>query len=132
MSIITDLRNWVYIKSTIKREIKNTKSDWYKFNLRSNWYGRTYTVVSLREEDMGEEEIVQNWKAMEKMRAINDYLATLNFTEIVYPSIEKIPNTMSYLIVYSPLLKNVSITKLIYSFSILIGAAIGAYFLLKK
>ena len=111
--IYRELKNWFYIKKIIKREINDPNTQWHKYNLRSNWYGRIYTVLSLREEDTGEELVVQNWKAMEKMRPINEYLSSLNFQEIVYPSIEKIPDSMSYLTVYSPIFRHTSFTSIL-------------------
>ena len=68
-----EIANYLYLRKTLSKEIKNATADssWNKFKLRMNWYGRVYTVVSLREQDMGEEELVQNWKAMEMMRPIN-------------------------------------------------------------
>jgi hypothetical protein len=117
---IRELKNWFYIKSTIRREKKNPNSEWHKLKLRNNWFGRIYTIVSLREEDTGEEIMVQNYRAMEKMRPINDYLASLDFTEIVFPSIEKIPESRSYLIVYSPMFKKLTIGKIILVLSVII------------
>ena len=59
--IIRELSNYFYLKRVIKRESssKDPNSLWKKYNLRKNWYGRIYTVISLREQDMGEEEIVR-------------------------------------------------------------------------
>ena len=102
--IIRELQNYFYIRRIAKREELTPGSPWNNFKLRRNWYGRIYTVISLRDEDMGEEEVVRNWKAMEKMRPVNEYLKSLDFQEIVFPSIEYIPNSKSYLVVYSPVL----------------------------
>jgi hypothetical protein len=128
---IQELKNWFYIKSTIKKEKKNPDSEWHKLKLRNNWFGRIYTVVSLREEDTGEETMVQNYRAMEKMRPINDYLASLDFTEIVFPSIEKISESRSYLIIYSPIFKNLTIGKIILASGLLlISIVLVMYFAL--
>lgn len=110
MSIIVEIKNYLYLLKTVKKEMRNPLSDWGKHNLRVNWYGRIYTVRSLREEDMGEEEIVRNWKAMEMMRPINDYLTGIGLQEIIFPSIERIPDTRSYLMVYSPIFKELTIS----------------------
>ena len=53
MSIIIEIKNYLYILKTVKKEMRNPLSDWSKLNLRVNWYGRIYTVRSLRSEDMG-------------------------------------------------------------------------------
>jgi hypothetical protein len=101
--IYREIANYFYLQKTINNAADDPASLWNQYKLRKNWYGRIYTVVSLREEDMGEEEIVRNWKAMEIMRPINDYLRSMDLQELVFPSIEKIPDSRSYLIVYSPL-----------------------------
>lgn len=101
--VFREISNYFFIHRTLRNEIYKLSSPWYEFRLRRNWYGRIYTVISLREEDMGEEEIVRNWKAMEMMRPINDYLSSLGLQELIFPSIEAIPGTRSYLVVYSPI-----------------------------
>ena len=114
MSILVEIRNYFYLRKTVNKEIRNPLSQWNKLNLRINWYGRIYTVRSLREEDMGEEEIVRNWKAMEMMRSVNDYLSEIGLQEIIFPSIEQIPDTRSYLIVYSPLFKEFTLSWILW------------------
>lgn len=106
--ILREVQNYLYLQKTLRKEANNPLSEWQKLNLRKNWYGRVYTVISLREEDMGEEEMIRNWKAMEGMKPINAYLTGLDLQEIVFPSIEQIPDTQSYLVVYSPLFRELT------------------------
>lgn len=102
--VARELKNYFYLRKVLARESSGKGSSrWNSLALRKNWYGRVYTVVSLREEDMGEEEMVRNWRAMEMMRPINEYITSLDLQEIVFPSIEAIPDSRSYLVVYSPL-----------------------------
>lgn len=112
---IRELKNYFFLKKVIRAEKKKKDSKWNTFKnlygyqeIRTNWYGRIYTTVSLREEDMGEEELVRNWKAMEMMRPINEYLSSLGLQELIFPSIEAIPESRSYLIVYSPIFEKIS------------------------
>ena len=130
MLIVKEIRNYFFLQRTIiKAESEVGDTSWKSFNLRRNWYGRIYTVVSLREEDMGEEEVVRNWKAMEKMRPINDYLTSLGVQEIIFPSIEQIPSSRSYLIVYSPIFKETTITWFVWKFIVLtLGLSVFALF----
>jgi len=88
-------------------------------------------VVSLREEETGEEELVKSWFAMERMRPINDYLMSLGLTEIVFPSIEKIPDSRSYLVVYSPLFRETTMMWFVWR-TVLVAALVTALFLAKK
>jgi hypothetical protein len=103
--ILREIRNYFFLRSVLSKEIKDPNSRWQTYNLRKNWFGRIYTVISLREEEDGEEDVVKNWMAMERMRPINDYLTEIGLQEIIFPSIEKIPDSRSYLIVYSPIFK---------------------------
>ena len=125
-----EIGNYFYLRKILKREASSEQ--WIRFNLRSNWFGRIYTVLSLRDQDMGEEEMVRNWKAMEMMRPINDYLTSLDLQEIIFPSIEPIPDSRSYLVVYTPLFKETTITWLVSRFILLAGALSGIIYLLKR
>lgn len=111
-----EISNYFYLRKVLKRESRSNdpETEWNKLNLRKNWFGRIYTVISLREEDMGEEEVVRNWKAMERMRPINDYLSKLDLQEIVFPSIEQIPDSRSYLVVYSPLFRELTLSWILW------------------
>jgi hypothetical protein len=132
-SIFRELVNYFFLKKVINREARNSDptSQWNIFKLRTNWYGRIYTVISLREEEMGEEEMVRNWIAIERMKPINDYLMGLGIHELIFPSIEKIPDTRSYLVVYSPLFKEATLSWFIWRFLFLILFVTGIVLLIK-
>lgn len=119
--------NYLYIRKVIKRESASAdqNSTWNKLKLRSTPFGLIYTVVSLREQDMGEEDIVQKWKAMEMMRPINEYLTSLDLQELVFPSIELIENTRSYLVVYSPMFNELTIKWIITRFLMILMSITG-------
>jgi hypothetical protein len=125
--IFREIQNYFYLRSVLGRESRDPLSDWQKFKLRKNWYGRVYTVVSLREEDMGEEETLRNWKAMEIMKPINEYLTNLDLQELIFPSIEQIPDSRSYLIVYSPLFRELSFSWIFWRLMILITTSVVIY-----
>lgn len=131
MLIVKEIRNYLFLRRVVNKAASSTDpaSLWTQFKLRKNLYGRIYTVVSLREEDMGEEEVVRNWKAMEMMRPINEYLTSLGLTEIIFPSIEKIPDSRSYLIVYSPIFRETTLSWFIWRLFILAFAISVSYIL---
>ena len=131
IAIFKEIKNYFFLRKVIGRESRKPDSLWNTYNLRRNWFGRIYTVISLREEQEGEEEVVKNWMAMERMRPINDYLTDLGLHEIIFPSIEKIPQTRSYLVVYSPLFKETTLAWFIWRILIISGI-IGALFLFKQ
>lgn len=120
-TIFKEVSNFLFIQRTIE---KNSETDeWQSFNLRHDIANRIYTVISLREEDMGEMEEMKKLKVLDKMRPINEYMTTLGLQEIVMPSIEEIPDTRSYLVVYVPIFNQLSLSwvliNLIFPVSIL-------------
>jgi hypothetical protein len=119
--IYRELQNYVFLQKVLRKETSDPTSEWQTFKLRKNWYGRIYTVISLREEDMGEEDPVRNWKAMEMMRPVNTYLTKLDLQEIIFPSIEQIPDSRSYLVVYSPMFKDLTLGWVLWRLFIITG-----------
>jgi len=109
-AILREISNYLYLRKVVAKEARNRAEDsrWRMFKLKKNWACIIYTTVSLREEEMGEEELVRNWMAMERMRPINEYLSELGLQEIVFPSIEYIPNSRSYAVVYVPFFKELT------------------------
>jgi hypothetical protein len=113
--VITDIRNYFFIKRTIK---KNKGSiEWEKFKLRVDWVGRIYTVINLPPEviyspDSPEE--IRPAYILEESRPLNEYLTKLNLQEVIIPKISPIPDSVSYLIVYSPYFQRFSIRWIIY------------------
>lgn len=129
--IFHELKNYFFLLRVLNRESRKTGTDslWVRYNLRKNRFGRVYTVISLREEEMGEEEMVRNWMAMERMRPINEYLTELGLHEIIFPSIEPIPDSRSYLVVYSPLLEETTVSWFFWRILFLTGLSFLAIFL---
>lgn len=74
---------------------------------------------------MGEEDSVQRFKAVQMMLPVNEYIRSLGVEEIVYPSIEQVPGTRSFLMVYSPLFKELTWTWLISRLLLLVAAVYG-------
>ena len=107
-----ELRNWFYIRKLIKKN--KDSEEWKKFGLRAGYVGQIYCVVSLRKEDMGEEEMVQRMKIIQRLEPINNYLNSLDLSEIVYPEIVEIPESRSWLVVYWPIWQYFSFWRLIF------------------
>jgi len=120
---------YFYIRRTIKKEKK--KGDiWNTLRLRADWVGRIYTVINLRKEDVGEEDLVKRAKIADKIKPINDYLVSLDMTEIVFPAIQQLSD-QSFLIVYSPIFRKFTWIRTIW-YLIVLGAIItGAIYGIK-
>jgi hypothetical protein len=113
--VITDINNYFFIRKTIKKN--RGTIEWEKFKLRVDWIGRIYTVVNLPPEviyspDSPEE--IRPAYILEESRPLNEYLTSLNLQEIIIPKISPIPNSFSYLMVYTPFFQRLSIRWIIY------------------
>jgi hypothetical protein len=98
--VYRELKNYFFILSSID---KNSGSEeWNNYRLRSDLIGRIYTVISLREEDMGEIEEMRKFRVLERMKPINNYLTTLGLQEVLIPNIQEIDDSRSYLVTYNP------------------------------
>jgi hypothetical protein len=102
MKIIKDITNWFFLKKVIKENEKTL--DWQKYNLRVDWINRIYTVIEINENEVKEDTDLKYLEitelVLEKTKPINNYLTMLNLAEIVGPTVEKIENTNSWLLVY--------------------------------
>ena len=107
-----EVSNWFYVRRII-REAKKTER-WKEFDLRLGYVGQVYTVVSLRKEDMGEEEMVQKMKVVEKIEPVGKYLDSLGLSEVIYPEIVSIPESRSWLVIFWPLNNYFSLWRLIF------------------
>ena len=97
--------------------------EWERYKLRVDWLGRIYTVVNLPPEviyspDSPEE--IRPAYVLEESRPLNEYLTGLNLQEVIAPSITPIPNSVSYLIVYSPYFQKLSLKWIIYRLILLL------------
>jgi len=109
--VFRDFSNYRFIWKAIRKN-RNTP-EWVSNNLRHDWVGRIYTVVSLKEEDMDDTEEMKRLKVLDRLKFTNAYLTTLNLQEIIFPAMEPIEGTLSYLVVYSPILRNFSVAWLL-------------------
>jgi hypothetical protein len=126
-SVFSEIKNFFYILTTVDKN-KNTAT-WKDLNLRSDWIGRIYTVISLREEDMGEMEEVKRFKVLERLRPVNEYLTGLGLAEVIVPNLVPIENSRSYLALYTPYFSQLSYLWL--SFNVFLPVALIYQFLIK-
>jgi hypothetical protein len=107
--IITDIRNYRFLKKTINENLKSV--EWEKFKLRTDWIGRIYTVVNLPPEVIYSPDTPEQIRpayVLEETRQLNEYLTKLNLQEIIIPELTPIPNSISYLVVYKPYFQRLS------------------------
>lgn len=98
---IKDLRNYRYIIKTVKK--LETTEEWKTFKLRHDWFYRIYTVINIEPEAYEiKDERVEQTLFLDQFRKISELLMMNNLGEIMVPGYEKIPDSISYLLVYDP------------------------------
>lgn len=129
--ILREIANYFFLQKTINRESLGAPL-WKKFKLRASIWGRIYTIINLRDEDMGDDSEVRRFKALLLMKPINEYMQALDLHELIMPSIEEIPDTRSYLIVYTPLFRELTVAWLVSRILLISGSITAAIILLLK
>lgn len=100
--VIIDIKNYLQLLYIIRKH-KNSE-EWKSLNLRSDWIGRIYTVISLRKEDFGDTEVVRRLKINKQLAMpIFVYLTEkLNLVELLNTRLEYIKGSYSYLLYFVP------------------------------
>lgn len=124
--VFREIANYFFILRTIDKHSKT--SEWLDYSLRTDMIGRIYTVISLREEDMGDMDEVKRFRVLERLRPLNEYLTRLGLQEILVPNINEVPNSRSYLVTYTPLFNQFSWSWL--TFNVILPIAIILQFAL--
>ena len=103
---------------------------WKKYNLRHDWIYRTYTVINATKYEIGDEPVVLQAKIVEKTKPINAFVDSLNIGDLVAVSIEKIPESDSFLLVYYPIFNYLTVWRIfVFSLLLITGIGIGLAFL---
>jgi len=116
MGIFKDISNYIFIRRKLMRAIKS--NEWKNLGLECDWVGRVWTIINLRKEDIGEENIVKRARVIEKIKPINAFLYELEIGEIIIPAVEQ-KTERSYLIVYFPKFEYLTVWKAIKILGIL-------------
>jgi hypothetical protein len=101
-----DIKAFMLLRKEVKRQKKTV--EWQKFGLRHDWLYRIYTVVNPTDQDKGDDEQMIQMKAFDKCTPMTKYIMSFGTTptnsiglsEVLTLSMEKIPETDSYLVVY--------------------------------
>ena len=108
-NFLQDVKNYAQLRLAIRKH--RGTADWERFNLRVDWVGRIYTVFNPNPADAGDDKQMLEIKLGERMIPCHKFIDTMGLSEVVAVSGEKIPDTDSYLIVYYPIFKYLSIWK---------------------
>ncbi len=116
---VYEIQNWVFVKRTIAKHIKT--ADWEKFNLRADWVGRIYTVINpITPGDDGDTIEVLRIKFTERLKPMNIYLDSLGLSDSITMAYEQVPDSKSYVFVYTPIFNIITTWRIIWISSLLI------------
>jgi hypothetical protein len=114
-----DIKGYFIVRSILRQQKKTV--DFNKFGLRIDWINRAYTVINPSEEDKGDSDEVLRVKAQDKMLPIHKYMDKIGLSEFVSVSAEQVPGTNSYLLVYYPIFRILTMWKIIFFVSAIAG-----------
>ena len=129
-----DVLNYIYFRKVVSKF--NSTDAWKRLNLRQNQIGEIYTVVRLRDEDLGEPDEIMTTRLMEIAKDKNIFIADMDIQFSVgglvvvdYYHIQEDPN--AFLIIWQPKLQVMSIKNTLkFSLGIL-GVPTALFFLLR-
>lgn len=129
-----DILNYIYFRKVVSKF--NTSETWKKLSLRQNQIGEIYTVVRLRDEDLGDPDEIMTTRLMEIAKDKNIFIADMDIQFSVgglvvvdYYHIPEDPN--AFLIIWQPKLQVMSVINSFKFFTPVITLPIAIYFLLR-
>lgn len=109
---ILDCLNYLYFRRVVSKFNKTER--WNELRLRQNSIGEIYTVVRLRDEDLGDPDEIMMTRMMDVARDKNIFISEMDIQFSVgglvvvdYYNIEKDPN--AFLVIWQPKLQVMSI-----------------------
>jgi hypothetical protein len=117
-----DIKAFLILRKEVRKH--RVSPDWAKYNLRHDWLYRIYTVINPLPGDKGDDAQMVEMKALDRAAPINRYIMSMGLGEIVSLSMEKIPDTDSYLIVYYQIYKWFSPWRVISRLALLTAAGL--------
>ena len=81
--------------------------------LRVDWIGRIYGVVNLPEEVQTAAGEVQQAYVLQQITKYGDVMLKIGLADVVYPEIEKVPGSTSYLVVLWPVFEDFNLWKIL-------------------
>lgn len=129
-----DILNYIYFRKVVSKF--NTTDAWKRLSLRQNRIGEIYTVVRLRDEDLGDPDEIMTTRLMEIAKDKNIFIADMDIQFSVgglvvvdYYHIQEDPN--AFLIIWQPKLQVMSVINSFKFFTPVITLPIAIYFLLR-
>lgn len=84
------------------KAVKSIEPELNAANLRVDWIGRIYGVISIKEEFRTQPEMIQQSIVFQELGPINSILIKYGLSDLSYPEIGKIEGTDQFLVVLYP------------------------------
>jgi len=105
-----EIRIWYIFRRTAS---DNTKMLNEEHSLRVDWIGRIYGVVNLPEEVQTAAGEVQQAYVLQQITKYGEVMTKIGLADVVYPEIERVSGTSSYLVVLWPVFEDFNIWSII-------------------
>ena len=105
-----EIRIWYIFRRTAS---DNTKMLNQEHSLRVDWIGRIYGVVNLPEEVQTAAGEVQQAYVLQQITKYGEVMTKIGLADVVYPEIERVSGTSSYLVVLWPVFEDFNIWSII-------------------
>jgi predicted tellurium resistance membrane protein TerC len=110
IDLYREIRIWYIFRKTA---IENTKLLNEQHSLRVDWIGRIYGIINLPEEVQTAAGEIQQAYVLQQITKFGEVMAKIGLADVVYPEIEKVPNSTSYLIVLWPVFEDFNIWRIL-------------------
>ena len=105
-----EIRIWYIFRRTA---VNSTKMLNEEHTLRVDWIGRIYGVINLPEEVQTAAGEIQQAYVLQQITKYGDVMAKIGLADVVYPEIERIPGSTSYLVVLWPVFEEFNLWKIL-------------------
>lgn len=128
VDLYREIRIWWIFRRTA---VNNTKMLNKEHTLRVDWIGRIYGIVNLPEEVQTAAGEVQQAYVLQQITKYGDVMLKIGLADVVYPEIERVPGSTSYLVVLWPVFEDFNIWKILGNIIRTSIIGIGLYFLVR-
>ena len=128
VDLYREIRIWYIFRRTA---VNNTKMLNEEHTLRVDWIGRIYGVVNLPEEVQTAAGEVQQAYVLQQITKYGDVMLKIGLADVVYPEIEKVPGSTSYLVVLWPVFEDFNLWKILGNIIRTSVIGFGLYLLVK-
>jgi len=106
VDLYKDIRMWWIFRKTARENVEMLNKD---HELRVDWLGRIYGVINLPEEVRSASLDVQQAYVLQQITKYGDCMLKIGLADVVYPQIEKVKDSSSFLVVLWPVFDDLSL-----------------------